>query len=197
MSTSNAPTSAVEPPNAAALARAGWSEADLAWERTQESAAARIAAGNQAAAAELWAAGLRLAREHFAANDPRLAASLTNHAVALRRSGNDDVAGWLLEEALLVWDASRAWVEAMRPAAGARSSTFHLRLERKHPGRYGRIAREAWADLAAEGRGMTIAHRDRAAHAGDGLARWRLERPATLNDLRKLMAAVLLICPDR
>ncbi|MDX1421781.1 MAG: hypothetical protein R3322_01505, partial [Kiloniellales bacterium] len=74
-----APTSAdkrVALPDAEALARAGWSEAELTWEQVQEAAAEALAAGDWPQAGEYWAVGLDLAREALAPEDPRLAASL-------------------------------------------------------------------------------------------------------------------------
>ncbi|MCH7635064.1 MAG: hypothetical protein IIA36_10290 [Proteobacteria bacterium] len=84
---SGAPTSVVDPRALEALIRAGWAESDLAWETRQAEAAEHDASGRHDAAAALWAEGLRLAREAFAGNDPRLAASLANQAHGLRRAG--------------------------------------------------------------------------------------------------------------
>ena len=103
---SGAPTSAVDPRAPEALIRAGWREADLAWETRLAEAAEHDASGRHDAAAALWAEGLRLAREAFAGNDPRLAASLANQAHGSRRDGRDQAARGLFEEALLAWDAS-------------------------------------------------------------------------------------------
>ncbi len=126
---SGALTSAVDPRVLEALIRAGWREADLAWETRQAEAAEHDASGRRDQAAALWAEGLRLARAAFAGNDPRLAASLANQAQALRRAGRDQAARALFEEALLAWDASGPWVAALAPERRARSSTFHLRLD--------------------------------------------------------------------
>jgi len=202
---SDAPTSGREDLDPAALARAGWSEEDLAWERLQEEAATREEAGDRARAAALWAEALRVAREGFEANDPRLAASLTNHAVALGRAGEEAAAKWLFEEALLVWDSCAGWLDAMRPERRARSSLFHLRLEVKNRAAYAANARARARELVAEGRARTLALRDGGAvDAGEGaegdgkgaterLMRWRAERPAGPSDTRKLLAASLLI----
>jgi len=174
-----------------------WSDVDLAWEGLQERAARLEASGRHAAAAEPWAEALRLAREHFAADDPRLAASLANQAVAARDSGRDDIASRLFDEALRLWDSSGPWVAALRPRRQARSSTFHLRLEAKHPGAYGAGARERFRALAAEGRAAVVALRDGRHNDTDRPARWERERPADFIGARKLLAAVLLIASGR
>ncbi len=99
----------------------------------------------------------------------------------------------LFEEALLAWDASGPWVAALAPERRARSSTFHLRLESKHPGGYAHHSRERYQTLAAEGRAALLALRDGREGEDDRLARWYKERPQGYTDGRKLMAAVLLI----
>jgi len=192
---SGAPTSAVDPRVLEALIRAGWREAELAWETRQAEAAEHDASGRRGAAAALWAEGLRLARAAFAGNDPRLAASLANQAQALRRAGRDQAAHALFEEALLAWDASGPWVAALAPERRARSSTFHLRLEAKHPGGYAHHSRERYEALAAEGRAALLALRDGREGGDDRLARWHKERPEGYTDARKLLAAVCLIAP--
>ncbi len=190
---SGAPTSAVDPRALEALIRAGWSETDLAWETRQAEAAEHDASGRHDEAAALWAEGLRLARATFAGNDPRLAASLANQAQALCRAGRDQAARALFEEALLAWDASGPWLAALAPERRARSSTFHLRLESKHPGGYALHSRERYEALAAEGRAALLALRDGRNAGDDRLARWRNDWLEGYSDARKLIAAVLLI----
>ncbi len=194
---SGAPTSAVDPRVLEALIRAGWREAELAWETRQAEAAEHDASGRPDAAAALWAEGLRLARETFAGDDPRLAASLANQAQAQRRAGRDQAARTLFEEAILVWDSSGPWVAALAPERRARSSTFHLRLESKHPGGYAHHSQERYETLAAEGRAALIALRNEKPAPFDGPARWHKERPEGYTDARKLMAAVLLVASHR
>ncbi len=189
---SDAPTSA---PDLKALIFAGWREEDLAWERLQEEGLEHAAAGEALQAAECWAEALRLARAHFASNDPRLAASLANHAAALRRTGDGETARNLFEEALLVWDACEPWVAALKPERRARSSTFHLRLQSKHPGGYDHFSKARYAALVDEGRAATAALVDGGDldAAGAPLARWRKAKPEGFTDARKLIAAARLI----
>lgn len=194
---SDAPTSADEPPLAALLG-AGWREEEWRWERLQDQGADFEAAGDASEAARCWAEALRLARAQFETNDPRLAASLTNHAVALRRAGDADTARSLLDEAMVVWDAAGSWIGAMAEDRRARSSTFHLRLESKHKGGYDHHWKMRYLALAALGRDATLAHKDGAATddgPDDRLTRWRKDCPDGFTDARKLMAAALLIAP--
>ncbi len=193
---SGAPTSGADPREPAALIRAGWCESELAWERCQESAGDLNAGGKFEAAATLWAEALRLARGTFAENDPRLAASLANQAYAARRAGRVEAACALFDEALLAWDASAPWLAALAPERRARSSTFHLRLEAKHPGGYERHSRERYQALSADGRAALLALRDQQPPPVDGPARWAKERPEGYTDARKLLAAVLLIAAE-
>jgi hypothetical protein len=196
---SGAPTSGPERPDTLALLGAGWSEAELDWERRQEEAAERGHAGARDEAAALWAEGLQLARRNFPRNDPRLATSLANHALALNRAGKAETARRLLDEALLVWDSGKSWLDALAPERRARSSLFHLRLEAKHPGGYEYFSRERYQTLFEEGRAAIQALSDGCGAPDapdapdDSLARWRKDRPEGFTDARKLLAAVLLI----
>ena len=141
----------------------------------------------------MWAKALSLAREHFTDNDPRLATSLANHAHALRQAGDEVAARRLFEDALRVWDGSGPWVAALKPERRARSSTFHLRLEAKHPGGYDGHSQERFRSLASDGRTALRALSVGAGPAFDGLARWHGEQPDGFTDGRKLLAAVCLI----
>lgn len=189
----DAPDLTAEPPDAEALARAGWTDADLTWEQIQVAAAEAQAEGDPTTAAEFWTAGLDLAREAFAENDPRLAASLANVGGAHRQSGDAETAAALIDEALSVWGRGEPWIEALKPERRARSSLFHLRLESKHPGGYDRHSQARYRELAAEGRARTEALKGGCGRPKVDIDRWRRERPAGYTDTRKLLAAVLLL----
>jgi hypothetical protein len=190
---SSAPISGADGPDPRTLIAAGWQAEELQWENLQAQGARHHQAGQTAAAAERWAEALRLARRVFTAPDPRLAASLTNHATGLGGPAVSEVARALLDEALLIWDACDPWVAALKPERRARSSLYHLRMETRYPGGYRHFSRERSAALRAEGRAASLARRKGEAPEGEPLARWVKERPAGLNDLRKLMAAARLI----
>ena len=178
------------------LERAGWTNAEVIWEQIQEAAAECERADDYAEASELWRGALDLAREHLPSGDLRVAASVANIAVAERRIGDPATAKRNLDEALVLWDAGEPWVESLKPAAVARSSTFHLRLQAKHPGGYDRFPRERYRTLAMEGRAVLAARRDGLPDKSDRLDRWRREGPNGFNDWRKLLGAVLLIAAD-
>ena len=178
------------------LERAGWTNADVIWEQIQETAAESERAGDYAEASELWRGALELAREHFLPGDLRVAASVASVAVAARRTGDAATAGRMLDEALALWDAGDRWVASLNPATLARSSTFHLRLQAKHPGGYDRLPRERYRTLAGEGRDVLAARRAARRDDSDRLDRWRTQRPEGFNDWRKLLGAVLLIASD-
>ena len=178
------------------LERAGWTNAEVIWEQIQEAAAECERADDYAEASELWRGALDLAREHLPSGDLRVAASVANIAVAERRTGDPATAKRNLDEALALWDAGEPWVESLKPVAVARSSTFHLRLQAKHPGGYDRFPRERYRTLAMEGRAVLAARRDGLPDKSDRLDRWRRERPNGFNDWRKLLGAVLLIAAD-
>lgn len=164
------------------LLAAGWTQDDLRWETLQQ-------AGTNEARAE----ALRLARARFAAEDPRLATSLINRAADLAE--DDPARVKLLREAVAVWQGCGPWLERLKPERRARSSTYHLRMEAKHPGGYDRFSEGKYRALAKEGLEAAETHA-----AGrpwpEQRARWEKERPAGFNDLRKLLAAVLLTAPS-
>ena len=175
------------------LEQAGWTNAEVIWEQIQEAAAECALDGAPSEAADLWRGALELAREHLAPDDPRVATSLANVALAERTAGDATTANRMLGEALELWDAGERWIESLKPAAMARSSTFHLRLQAKHRGGYDRFPRERYRTLALEGRAILAAMRDGLPDESGRFERWRRERPDGFNDWRKLLGAVLLI----
>ena len=178
------------------LERAGWTNAEVIWEQIQAAAAESERAGDFDDASELWRGALDLAREHLPSDDLRVAASVANAAIAERRAGDAATAGRMLDDALALWDGGAGWVESLKPATFARSSTFHLRLQAKHPGGYDRFPRERYRTLAREGRAILAARRAGRPDEVDRLHRWRAERPDRFDDWRKLLGAVLLIASD-
>ena len=170
--------------SAAALA------ADLAWERYQEQAAIAFRAGDPINPPRLWAAALDLAEKHFGRGDPRLASSLTNQALAMRRRRVDYQAQKLFREAMEVWDDSWRWIHLMtagRPGNAARRSD-HLDV-------YSRDARGWFNALARQGRAATMALDRHDEPLARGLDEWFAIKPSRMSDVRRLLGAVLLIAP--
>lgn len=180
------------------LMSAGWTEHDLAWETCCEQMAAALAAGDDATAAQAAASALRLAREYFSAGDPRLATSIANQAMCI--AGDKAEAGkQLFDEAVAAWKGTHMWIEKMQAPRVARSSLFHMRMEQKHRGAYEDNWRLKWRDIAEATRArlakLDLSSPPHAEAAGEALDRWRRERPAMLNDTRKLLAASYLLMP--
>lgn len=177
---------------------AGWTQADLDWEELAEEVASAIAANNADAASGAAGRALGLARESFTATDPRLATAMANQAMCAARR-DAEVGGKLLDEARLAWNGTHPWIEAMQAPRVARSSLFHMRMEQRHRSSYESNWRIKWRDIADGAKGRLGAARldvewdGPAAQAA--LERWKRERPAMLNDTRKLLAAAYLLLP--
>ena len=197
---SSGPTSVRDTWSDHELIVAGWSRDDLDWEAEAAAHCEALAHGSESDARARSGGCLFRARESFAADDPRLATSLANHAASLARQ-DDAAAAGLWQEAGSAWPRSRTWITAMSAPRVARSSLFHMRMEQRHRATYEDRWRVKWHDLAEEARARLLAAdpagpTDPAAAAA-ALARWQRERPAMLNDTRKLMAAALLLLPGQ
>lgn len=179
------------------LLAAGWTEADLEWERLSEQALADLSEARDDEAFAAIREALFLARRHFKADDPRLAASLTSQAAAVAAADPQADVDVIVRSATAAWSACDRMVEAMSAPRRARSSLFHLRMERLHRDTY----QERWRD---EGRRQLAQVRSSLAAADTPrligpeeararLAHWRRERPAALSDPRKLGAAIALL----
>ena len=176
-----------------------WNEADFRWERLSEAALGCWLGGEREVAAKGWSEALLLARQNFAADDPRLAASLTAAACARYADGERDLAEKLLREALLIWDrASGAGSTTGPQTAGerrSRSSMYHFSLESRFAGGYDRHVEARHAALLATGREGSLAWLQGRAWPLR-LTAWRKERPEGLTFSRKLMAAAYLLPPS-
>lgn len=176
----------------AELVTAGWSEADLQWEKLSEAALAALAEGQVEPARELYAQALRVARTEFPTNDPRLAASLSNQAVVQPVSS-----GRIEASAAQAWASCGRWIDTMTAPRTARSSLFHLRMERLHRPAYEERWRMKARDMLetlrrAHGAMDNLELLDRDA-AAQRLLQWDRERPAGMSDPRKFMAAMILL----
>lgn len=153
---------------------------DLAWEQEQESAARAFLAGVGDPAARHWQRALAIAREHFDSCDPRLATSLTNRGRVFRWDGDRYQAERHFSEALLVWDQGWRWIALMSPPGC--------------PDRcYSEAAQAEFQALLEQARAVSAAIERYDRLPAWGLRRWLDERPSRPCDLRKLLAAVLLI----
>ena len=179
------------------LLSAGWTEADPAWEAAAEGAAEAAARNDHESAKSEAGHALQLARANFDPADPRLGTSLANYGVCLRLAGDAGSHEALFREALEVWRRADAWIARMDAPRVARSSLFHMRMEAQHREVYRERWLKRWKEIADEATAKVAALSDtsylQAAAAADALARWRRERPAMLNDTRKLMAAAFLL----
>lgn len=155
---------------------------DLAWEWLQEQAIQAFLRGDGHLPARNWRRALEIA-ETFAPNDPRLAASLTNHAYRVQQSQGQQQALRWIEQALEAWDQGWRWVRRMEPPAGEAP--------------YDEAARARFMALLRQGRAASQAIARFEPVAPHGLARFRELRPQRMTDLRGLLGAVLLIVPAR
>lgn len=182
------------------LINAGWSEDDLAWEIVSARAIAAAAAGDTARAKDDAAEALRLARSNFEPIDPRLGTALANYGICLSLAGDPDALPSLVEKGLETWRGTLPWISRMEAPRVARSSMFHLRMEALHRDTYRARWQKRWNEMAADAQARLAALSENGAAvvAPDEtvLATWQRERPAMLNDTRKLMAAsYLLLAP--
>jgi hypothetical protein len=190
------PISVAETWSAQELLSAGWRQTDLAWESAVERTVEAVSKNDHARAKEEAGRALQLARSDFEPTDPRLGTSLANYGVCLDLTGDRDGAAPLFDKALEAWRNAGPWIARMDAPRVARSSLFHLRMELRHRETYRARWQECWQEIAAEavarleGLGTSPAASQ---PASDALARWRRERPAMLNDTRKLMAAAFLL----
>lgn len=191
---------AAETWSATELLAAGWSEADLAWEAAAERATDAVAQQDYAGAKDAAGQALQIARAGFEPIDPRLGTSLANYGLCLYLSGDSAGVAPLYREALGVWRGTDPWIARMDAPRVARSSLFHMRMEARHRDTYRARWQERWREIAGEARARLEALNASPGvpdiQAADASARWRRERPAMLNDTRKLMAgAFLLLAP--
>jgi hypothetical protein len=191
------PTLVPEAWNAQELLNAGWSEADLAWESTAERMAEAISEKDYVRAKEEAGQALRIARADFEPIDPRLGTSLANYGLCLSLSGDNQGVAPLFLKALEAWRRTDPWIARMRAPRVARSSLFHMRMEALHRETYRALWQKRWREIAEDAKkrldALNTPNATAVAPTTDVLAQWLRERPAMLNDTRKLMAAAYLL----
>ena len=176
---------------------AGWRRRDLWWERLTERGCANLADGRIATAARRFNLAALIARAGFSSGDPRMATSLANLGSVAARAGRDATARRRYARAAAAWPGAAAVPDHAAFAPRARSSLFHLRMERLHGETYRAGAQLMLETLSAEA-GARLARladgrpeHDTADHAA--LGRWAGERRAAFDDRRKFVSACLLI----
>jgi hypothetical protein len=168
----------------------GASTADLVWERYQEQAAIAFRSGDAILSSRLWTKALAVAGKLFVPGDPRRATSLTNQALVLRRRRQDYQANQLFQQAFEVWDQSWRWIHLMSPIGTLPNQGNGHQLNV-----YGPEARAWFNALAQQGRAATAALERHDRRLDQGLDWWFTIKPSRMCDLRKLLAAALLIAP--
>ena len=128
--------------------------AEFLWVDLNEKAIAQWAKGRFSMAVQKWEEAISVARQ-FDQNDPRLASSLSNVGIAHRHRGEFAQAEQYYQQALAGWKAASAWLNGMQLGVRARSSLFHLRMERKHQNQYDRNAIKNYQKLLLAGQAGT------------------------------------------
>lgn len=172
---------------------AGWSRADLVWERLTEAALGDWEAGRQAQALRGFRQAHLLAWFAFAGSDLRRAASHANLAIVASARGRLRRAERHQRAALTIWRGAPERIAAMEIRPRARSSLFHLRMEALHRDTYHDNLRLRITRIADE-TGETL--RTLTASNGAGhrhAARWRGEKPGVHDGTRQILGACLLI----
>ncbi len=157
---------------------------DLTWERAQEQALAAFKAGNRSIARVNWEKALDIAERHFERGDPRVAASLSNHAYGLLRQGQMHQASKHFARAIAAWEESWCWIPWMTPPA--------------EPGEgeaapYDRATQDAFYAMINQGKVITetLWHENRLPDAvGDD---WESVKPKGMTDIRRLFSAIFLM----
>lgn len=183
-----------------------WREEDAVWERLQQDVLAALALNDHSRARRRIGDALTLAKEHFQTGDPRLAATLACQARLLQKK-SPSLASRLFQEARAEWGQAAAWLARQpppdrkalpgrpsRPGRLARSSSFHLRLESKHPGAYQERLREELKSLLTLGQTLTGEMRE-ARSASETVERGQIRSGTDLafDTHRKVMTAVDLL----
>jgi tetratricopeptide (TPR) repeat protein len=128
---------------------------EFLWVHITEAATSEFDGGRFVAAAKGWKNAHSVAQE-FDEHDPRLTGSLNNLAIAFRINKEFEQAARCYRNALENWESASHWINRMRLTQRARSSLFHLRLERKHRKKYDNIVRRQYQKLLSAGQAATL-----------------------------------------
>ena len=172
---------------------AGWSRSDLIWERMQERANLRLAAGQRLRSAAGFFLADWLALFRFDPADIRRAASTANAAFAFRLLGMGFASSRFYRSACREWKKTDRELTGIAIVPRARSSLFHLRMEARHSAEINRNRKRRLAAFIQES-GECLEHLERKAEPPHRLfSRWAGEKPPVFDDTRKILAACLLI----
>ena len=155
---------------------------DLTWERTQEQAMHAFRSNHPAAARAHWAKALQIAERHFERGDPRLAASLSNHAFALLRQNQMHQASTYFRRAIDAWEESWCWIPWMTPSSNESEAAP-----------YDRQTQDAFYALVRQGQAITEALWREQCLPEVGGDDWPAVKPKAMNDIRRLFSAVFLM----
>lgn len=188
---SGVPISADEPnlpaSIAAALDRAAWPVAVWHWEQHLLAGLEALAVGQRSLACTSFTEAQRLADRALPEGDLRRITAAANVAIM-----DDDLAE--LSDLSARWQDGATWTASLQPHARARSSTFHLRLERKHPGGYDPLHEQRIRQLWNEGAARLRPVAEPEQGAASALNRWDYaSRRIGFVDQRKLHAAAALL----
>jgi len=142
---------------------------EFKWVKKTEEAALYFKSGHFIAAADKWETAQGFTHG-FDPEDPRRAGSLNNLGIAFRIRQNFKEAEDLYQCALEGWQYALYWVKTMHLAPRARSSLFHLRMERKHQKKYDDMARRKYENLIHRGRAGTLNNLAELSHSTDRIA---------------------------
>jgi tetratricopeptide (TPR) repeat protein len=129
--------------------------ADAAWEDLTERATTAWESGRHDEALDCYRSAAAIASA-FAAADPRSAAARANLAAAQAEVAGRAAKPSALSDAALAWERARSWIDTMTVDHKPRSSLFHHRLERKHPGAYQESARHGYRRMLEGGRAACL-----------------------------------------
>ena len=133
----------------------GTADPDFLWVQITEEAVVELDSGRLSVAVEKWQKAHDVAQD-FDPGDPRLASSLNNLAIAFRINQDFEEAARYYRSAIENWESASSWIDRMQLEQRARSSLFHLRMERKHRKKYDNIARRKYHQLLAAGHAGTL-----------------------------------------
>ncbi|MBI6628881.1 tetratricopeptide repeat-containing protein [Pontibaca salina] len=172
---------------------AGWTRADLVWERLMEAGNRRYCEARIAKSAALFRQAEILARLAFERSDLRRATSAASLARIAMHNGDLSRAQKLQRRALCIWRNAPEQIAAMKIAPRSRSSLFHLRMEVKHRDTFHDNMRIRFSRFAAETEETLRTLTAPTAKPRRHFSRWRGERPGMYDDTRKIIGACLLI----